>query len=204
MKITKKKILSGLSAAAVSMAIFAASTAEASANPAQGMVSLSSNLLGGGGGGGFIPQPPAPQPPAPQKQAPATNAHAIKSQMAAKTNDYRYHNSPKKYVSKVFENQQLNNASQAWADEMARTGNFSHDPNLGAAGAKSENIFKSNRQHLTAGDVVNAWGNSPGHQRNMLDGINEMGTGVAQDANGNWYVVARYKGSTTGPSEFLR
>ena len=193
--ISKKKIVSGLSAVVASFALLASpATPEASASS---IPVLSSSI--GGNGGGFIPNIPAPPaPPAPAAPAPApapaptTDVNAVRHQMVSKTNEYLRQNSTTKYVFDYSNNADLNRGSQAWADEMARMGKLVHDPNFRHSGANAENIFWSNSPNLTADEVIQSWGNSPGHRENMLTGGNKMGTGVSRGADG-WYVVARYR-----------
>lgn len=204
--VSKSKFLSGAIAVMVSLLMLVAPSApQASANPA-GMAQMSSNFFAGNGGNnngilGLLPRPSLPAPSAP---APQTNVEDVKAQITDQTNNYRLNNSPKKYVAKLKATDQINNGAQNWANKMAQTNNFNHDPNLGASGAKSENIFMSNAPVLAAQDVVNAWAKSPGHERNLLDGVNETGVGIAKSDDGNWYVVARYNFNYNGHGEMLR
>lgn len=183
--ISKKKFVSGLSAVVASFALLASPAApEASASS---IPVLSSSF--GGNGGGFTLNIPAP---APAPAAPTTDVNAVRAQLVDKTNEYLEQNSPYPNFAKYTNNAELSREAQAWADEMARMGKLVHDQDRHRSGPNSENLFWSNSPNLTADKIIQSWGNSPGHRANMLNGGNEMGTGISRGADG-WYVVARYK-----------
>jgi uncharacterized protein YkwD len=91
---------------------------------------------------------------------------------------------------------QILTAARNHSRYMATSGNFSHTGSanstfisrINAAGytaPRSENIAWGYR---TATDVVNAWMNSPGHRKNLLDcGAKTFAVGVVYAANGTPY-----------------
>lgn len=207
MKITfGKKFATSACAVAVSMGIFA---------PAAQAVeydSMSSSLLGSSSSllGSFLPDLVSPNTPnipniPGTNPAPRVNVDQVKSQIVNETNNFRINNDPDPVIIKAFQNSQIQNGAQAWADEMARTGVVKHDPHIHDVDSSLyENIHITTNPNLTAKGVVNSWAGSPGHRKNMLAATNQMGVGIARGSNGTWYVVARYKYDFNTNDTYLR
>lgn len=134
-----------------------------------------------------------------------TNVEQVRSQIVKETNNFRVENSTDPVVIETFQNPQIQQGAQSWADNMARTGVIKHDPHLHDEDLSlSENIHVTNSPVLVAKDVVDSWASSPGHRKNMLVDTNQMGVGISHGNNGNWYVVARYKYDYNTNNNFLR
>lgn len=87
----------------------------------------------------------------------------------------------------------LHNTAQGWAVEMARSGDFRHNPSYTSTYPSGwrragENIAAG----YGTGDVVNAWMNSDGHRANILGDYTHIGVGVAWDASGYPYYVQNF------------
>lgn len=207
MKITfGKKFATSACAVAVSMGIFAPSAQAAEYD------SMSSSLLGSSSSllGSFLPDLVSPNTPnipniPGTNLAPRVNVDQVKSQIVNETNNFRINNDPDPVIIKAFQNSQIQNGAQAWADEMARTGVVKHDPHIHDVDSSLyENIHITTNPNLTAKGVVNSWAGSPGHRKNMLAATNQMGVGIARGSNGTWYVVARYKYDFNTNDTYLR
>lgn len=88
----------------------------------------------------------------------------------------------------------LNGLAQDWANTMARTGVYIHNPSFDSRSfrARSENILKMTGPYSSQ-RAVNAWANSPGHNANMLDPrVTEIGVGIATAPNGETYAVQNF------------
>jgi Cysteine-rich secretory protein family len=91
--------------------------------------------------------------------------------------------------------------AQPWAQKMAQTGSFNHNPNVSAqipAGwsAWGENIAYG----FDYTDVVDAWIASPEHRANLLGDFSDLGIGYAVDASGTAWLVqdfATYPNTTS-------
>ncbi|PPK90897.1 LGFP repeat-containing protein [Kineococcus xinjiangensis] len=87
----------------------------------------------------------------------------------------------------------LDAKAQGWADTMARTGRFVHNPDLGypaGLGGNSEIILKAGTDNGSPAVAVRSWIGSAPHQRVMV--IREMtlaGIGVARIGRDVYYVV---------------
>lgn len=106
----------------------------------------------------------------------------VRSELVAKTNQFR----ASVGRSAVKENEQLNAESQKWADSLAASGKFYHDPNLSVP----NNLCASENIAITTGDPLSAvgqWENSQGHRRSMESprGL-EVGHGVATMQHGSF------------------
>lgn len=94
-------------------------------------------------------------------------------------------------------NVNIYNDAQKWANHLAATGEFRHDPEL-ATNPKFKYVYAENIYYMRGGDinsqrVVKGWENSAGHRDNMANPEwNMSAVGVAQSRDGGWYVVARY------------
>lgn len=157
----------------------------------------------------IIPDPtnpaPAPAPVPKPAPAPSQNHDALRSQITDEINNFRRSQISPTYnrIPKIKQSAKLQRGSQAWADEMARTGKKAHDPRFSIDGADSENLFFTSNPNMTAKQVVNSWINSPGHRKNMLSAGNEVGIGLARDSRGVWYVVARFGDTFSFDNELL-
>lgn len=198
MKITfNKKFASSACAAAVLAGVFAPSAQAASTqeslfgNSINDIISGSSSFGNTGGNN--------------TATSTGTNVEQVRSQIVKETNNFRVENSPNPVVIETFENPQIQQGAQSWADHMAQTGVIQHDPHLHDEDMSlSENIHVTNSPVLVAKDVVDSWASSPGHRKNMLVDTNQMGVGISHGNNGNWYVVARYKYDYDTNNNFLR
>lgn len=98
----------------------------------------------------------------------------------------------------------LNKLAQMKAEDMAKSGYFSHNsPTYGSAfdmmneygfsyRTAGENIAKGQK---TAASVMQAWMNSPGHRANVLGGgYTKLGVGYAVDSKGTPYWVQMFAG----------
>ncbi|GAB7189639.1 hypothetical protein NUM3379_03450 [Kineococcus sp. NUM-3379] len=96
----------------------------------------------------------------------------------------------------------LDAKAQGWADTMARTGAFVHNPDLSYApglGGNSEIILKASTLNGTPGVAVRSWVGSAPHQRIMaLPQMTLAGIGVAR-AGGDIYYVVNF-GHPTAPA----
>jgi uncharacterized protein YkwD len=82
-------------------------------------------------------------------------------------------------------NDQLGQLAQDWSQHMAATGSMAHQNlqailNSGFDGfsALAENVF-SGGCGMSAGQIHQAWMNSPGHRANILGDFSAIGIGVA-------------------------
>lgn len=133
-----------------------------------------------------------------------SNTEQVRSQIVKETNNFRVENSPEPVVIETFQNPQIQQGAQAWADHIAQTGTIQHDPHLHDEDlGLSENIHVTNSPNLDAKEVIDSWASSPGHRKNMLVDTNQMGVGISH-GNGNWYVVARYKYDFNTNNNYLR
>jgi uncharacterized protein YkwD len=98
--------------------------------------------------------------------------------------------------------EELASEARRHAGNMAARRFFSHeDPKRGELAKRldtsginwnrcAENIYREQGLQNPADDAVQAWLQSPGHRRNMLDhGFAETGVGVAVQPDGSIYVV---------------
>jgi len=95
--------------------------------------------------------------------------------------------------------------ARAWAEELARSGNLRHNPNLVAAvdahvtrdwTRLGENVGYSG----TVDQVHTAYMNSPGHRANILGEFNRAGVGAARGADGRlWTTVVFVNGPALAP-----
>lgn len=157
------------------------------------------------------PPPPPPQwaPPAhtttsPPATAPPQRA-SVTQQIVALMNEER----AKGGLRALTNDAQLQGAAQGHSDEMARTKNFSHTGSRPGRGQPAdrveaegyswarvaENIFmaqgKSDQQ--LASSCVQAWMNSPGHRRNIMDrDVKNVGVAIGRNGQGEVYVTAVY------------
>lgn len=140
---------------------------------------------------------PQPQPkPTPQPQPkPNVTPEMTKKDVNNLTNAQRRSQG----IRPLQYNQTIQNDSQRWADHLARTGEFRHDPELGTTYryVYGENIFRvTGGGGVSAQQAFEGWMNSPGHRANMLNpAYNMSGVGVSHDGKRTWYVVARYADS---------
>lgn len=153
----------------------------------------------------IIPDPANPSPAPKPVPAPSQNYDVLRSQITDEINNFRRSQLSPTYsrVPKINQSAKLQRGSQAWAEEMARTGKKGHDPRFSIDGADSENIFIASNPNMTAKQVVDAWINSSGHRRNMINAGNEVGIGIARDSRGVWYVVARFGDTFSFDNELL-
>ncbi|HYJ78698.1 MAG TPA: CAP domain-containing protein [Longimicrobiaceae bacterium] len=102
----------------------------------------------------------------------------------------------------------LESVAARYSRELARRGEIAHESptrggetpaaRLAAGGARfarwAENLAWTSAGPRGAGArVVNGWMFSPGHRVHLLDvGFRHAGTGVAEAADGTWYVVQLY------------
>lgn len=191
-----KKLVSSACAAAVLAGVFAPSAQAASTqeslfgNGINDIISGSSSSNNTGGN---------------SNASTGTNVEQVRSQIVKETNNFRVENSTNPVVIETFQNPQIQQGAQSWADHMAQTGVIQHDPHLHDEDLSlSENIHVTNSPVLVAKDVVDSWASSPGHRKNMLVDTNQMGVGISHGNNGNWYVVARYKYDYDTNNNFLR
>jgi uncharacterized protein YkwD len=109
------------------------------------------------------------------------------------TNEFR----KSKGLPPLTVNEKLEKAAQKHAENMARTGRFSHNldgkspldrmRDEGYMGFGGENI-QVNPSTAPATVAVGSWKNSPGHRANMLrESFKEIGVGVARSKSGMWY-----------------
>lgn len=141
---------------------------------------------------------PVPTPPAVTKPTPNPPANNVRTnvQINDLTNQHRKANG----TAPLTYNYTIERDAQRWADYLAATGDFFHDPELGTTYryVYAENIYRIRGTRLTANHAMQGWLNSPGHRANMLNpGYSLSGIGIAQGKNGSWIVVARYADATT-------
>lgn len=126
----------------------------------------------------------APEPAPAPAPAPVQNDAA---RITAETNAVRARNG----VAPLQTDQNLSNSSARWATYLAQTGKFEHDTNRTTGNFRGENIYR-NSGGSTA-NAVNAWVNSPGHFRNLVDSsYRTTGVGVAFGADNSVVVVQRF------------
>lgn len=94
----------------------------------------------------------------------------------------------------------MNSVAQAWAEQLARAGSLSHNPNYssqipGGWAAAAENVaYHSNP---TAAAMHQQLMDSSGHRANILGNFTHLGVGYATDSSGGGWLVevfARYPG----------
>jgi uncharacterized protein YkwD len=98
--------------------------------------------------------------------------------------------------------------ARGWAQELARSGNLRHNPNLAAqVDAYVTNQWTRLGENVgyasTPDEVHSAYMNSSGHRANILGDYNRVGVGAARDASGRlWTTVVFIKGPSlsTAPS----
>jgi hypothetical protein len=97
--------------------------------------------------------------------------------------------------------------ARGWANELARSGNLRHNPDLVAqADAFITNQWTRLGENVgfssTVDQVHTAYMNSPGHRANILGDYNRVGVGAVRDANGRlWTTVVFLKGpALTAPA----
>lgn len=92
----------------------------------------------------------------------------------------------------------LSSSAQSHAEHMAATGEFEHQAieALREVGANGENIGVFWGPLPVAETFVQGWIESPGHCHNLMTpGWEEIGVGVAQASNGDWFGVQLFRGS---------
>lgn len=135
------------------------------------------------------PRPSATRSPVPSRPG-APAASGVQAQVVALTNQAR----ATAGCAPLEIDARLTRAAQAHSEDMARRGYFEHDSldgrdfadRIRAAGYPSpaaENIARGQR---TAAAVVQAWLDSPGHRRNILD-CSFVAIGVGYAANGSYW-----------------
>jgi uncharacterized protein YkwD len=139
-------------------------------------------------------RPPAPPPPPP---SPGCGMDGISSAELGALNADRGANG----LGGLAPSGQLTCLAQNWSQHMAATNSFGHQ-NLGAIlgspgyrnfNTLGENILEG-PSGLSAGDMNNAWMNSPDHRANILSGAYRwVGIGVAY-ANGQMFATEDFGG----------
>lgn len=92
----------------------------------------------------------------------------------------------------LFIDPEAERIAQGWAEEMARTGDFRHNPNV--SGHLSAPWF-SYGENIAWGygdeaEVHQAWMDSPGHRRNIENPVfTALGVGLARNSQGQPYWV---------------
>ncbi|MEX2504798.1 MAG: S-layer homology domain-containing protein [Egicoccus sp.] len=100
----------------------------------------------------------------------------------------------------------LTDVARAWSDEMARTGNFRHNPSVSGQiccwTAWGENIAWAGPVDAiggwepTADRIMRGWLDSPGHRDNLMSAtFDEVGIGVSVASNGRMYATAVFRRS---------
>lgn len=100
----------------------------------------------------------------------------------------------------------LTEVARAWSDEMARTGNFRHNPSVDGQiccwSAWGENIAWAGPVdaiggwEATADRIMRGWLDSPGHRDNLMSAtFDQVGIGVAIADNGRMYATAVFRRS---------
>lgn len=122
--------------------------------------------------------------------ADSDDAAEAAAQVLKAQNEWRAKNG----ASELKENKQLAEGAQKWADELAKSGKFEHDPALKENNfSTSENLYTTTSPELDPNAPIDAWDKSEGHHKNMVDAeVNSTGIGIAKGENGEWIVVARY------------
>lgn len=117
----------------------------------------------------------------------ATPSHAASSD---KTAEYKYQiysqtNAQRKANGKgsLAASPHLNKIAQDWANHLAKTSEWRHNPNVFAQ-VRSVGTWTLVGENLSAGyangnDAVDGWMKSPGHRSNILNSYNRIGIGVA-------------------------
>jgi uncharacterized protein YkwD len=82
-------------------------------------------------------------------------------------------------------NDQLGGLAQGWSQHMAATGSMAHqnlqalaDSGFAGFSGLAENVL-SGRCGMSAGQMHQAWMNSPAHRANILGGFSAIGIGIA-------------------------
>lgn len=125
------------------------------------------------------PAPPAPPPPPTQDRSSPLYGMVSEARLAAGR-------------SPVVRDPEAERIAQDWAEEMARTDDFRHNPRLGGLlsapwFANGENIAWG---YTSEAAVHQAWMDSPGHRRNIEDPrYTALGVGLAAGAGGRRYWV---------------
>ncbi len=116
---------------------------------------------------------------APSYAASSDNTALYKYQIYTGTNQQRAANGK----SSLAASQRLNDIAQAWADHLAATSEWKHNPNVFTQ-VRSVGSWSLVGENLAAGyadgtAAVTGWMNSSGHKANILGNYNRIGIGVA-------------------------
>ncbi|GEM_PF-1694298 len=106
------------------------------------------------------------------------------------TNSYRISQGRRPLTPTAY----LNGTAQSWADTMARTGAYGHNPAIIArtVQVRAENIIMMTGPYSTQRSM-DAWINSPGHRDNLLDpSYTKIGVGIATTPDGRTYAVQNF------------
>lgn len=141
----------------------------------------------------------------PKKSGTASDSHFTKECLGALNSCRSIHSVPSLKYSRDIER-----VAQEWADHLARTNGFSHNPNANYKGQNlGENIasrWSSNREDYPGAQPVEQWykeidrydfktysGPKTGHFTQVVwKGSKEVGIGRAQSNDGTWIVVANF------------
>lgn len=122
--------------------------------------------------------------------APYTSSQKAKkaSQLFTLVNGTRTSNRKTKFKASPV----LNAVAQKWADRMAHTGDYRHQPRLGSVMPRghrgaAENIAWNMTESIPG--MQQAWVKSPGHFRNLMGAYTHVGVAVARDKRGKMYGV---------------
>ena len=107
----------------------------------------------------------------------------------------------------------LTEVARTWSDEMARTGDFRHNPSVSGQiccwSAWGENIAWAGPVDAMGGwkaaadRIMRGWLDSPGHRDNLMSAtFDEVGIGVSVASNGRMYATAVFRrgDGTTAPA----
>lgn len=138
----------------------------------------------------------APAATAPNKESGDSEQQTKVTQKALfdATNAYR----AKHGLPQLKANEGVNDVAQKWAERMAATGDFKHNPEFSEQypdgwRAAAENIAASNDPAVSAQDFIEMWHNSAGHRKNMQNATyNTLGIGVATAPDGTTYAVQNF------------
>lgn len=122
-------------------------------------------------------------------------AQNYKNQISTKTNNYRTGSG----LAKLVGSKHLDKIAQNWANHMARTHDYRHNPNVAQEvwSNANWNIVGENIAYGYAdGNAVSqGWWNSPSHKANILNSsFNRIGIGYAKHADGRKYYVQVFGG----------
>jgi uncharacterized YkwD family protein len=130
------------------------------------------------------PEPPAKQP---QKKAQTSDASGFVKQVVDLTNQERKKNG----LGALKTDGELSNVAEMKSEDMKDKDYFSHtSPTYGSPFEMMQNFgvdYSSAAENIAVGQespqsVVNAWMNSPGHRKNILNGqLTHIGVGIAKD-----------------------